>query len=1187
MIRRRHGNGRKRRGFALVVTISMMVLLALLAVAMLGLSGITLRNSRHGEAMATARANARMALNLAIGELQRTMGPDRAISARASAVSPGSAEPNRLGVWESWRWQPGSGSPDYTGKRDRFLRWLASDSDVDGSHEPESDTLSDPVVLAGGTLSASGDDRPELRGGRVAVQEDETVTGGFAWAVMDESLKAPIHLDEREEGGDAEQLAERVAPSRARPEAVIPELSPEVLGSPERILSLDTAVLASGGDRERILAKHQALTPHSLGLLTNVVDGGMKTDLTTMFEPSSARLDEINGSATVYGSEDSGAPRWDYLRSHYQLNRRVVASSSGRPKVELNRTELRPGVEGFDTAPRIERLLPVVLKLQIMFSMVTHHSHIPERVDFYNRFGDPMGNENYATPHLVYDPVLTLYNPYDVALELPQLRVRIWDPPVVFGFRKNNEWLRPEFGQGEFQGLARLRIANEGNPNARHYFSLFLREMGAGAPGDSIRLEPGEVKLFSPWVEPQWNWGLETAGGLTMRCFFDFDASRDFGNRDGRSGNQMGIEAVPGWDPRAGLQVDHLSYTRRPLATRYEFEKRIQPGYPSGMDGGWVAIKTDDEVTVEALPGRTVAAPTEPDFAIDLLAGTVSDPSRDMLRSYRFRMRDVEQEITTSPANPLIRRKFRVGDLLQKPTDDTPGGKTPFAIFSMTAKTTRDSYDVSKPWLFNHPVVEGSEQSTARIGNALDTYDLRLEEATGFNSWPGGIEFDPQTNRGYFGSTSHATGGVSQVPMFRVPLLPAASLGDLIPANLVASSHLPRVTHAFGNARAHPLIPSDSVSADAPVDSAGETIDQGYEMLDHSYLMNDALWDHTFFSSVAEFSGNELVVPVDRGGLLEEFLAGRRELLNTRFVPLVAGRGRTDQLAERLDEMADDELSRAIGSVLAVEGPFNVNSDSVDAWRALLASLRDSGLQGWEQRELGPDGKTAFSRSGLPLAGDADSAETGMVDQEDQVHWAGFRALDDEEVERLAEEIVRQIRLRGERDLAPSLSLGEFVNRRPGRVDALHALAGLLQTAIDESGVNDDYHALHSKQLGDEAAAGGAAYTGIATPEALAGESGEGAPPILTQGDLLMALAPVITVRGDTFRIRAYGESRSGSGEIDARAWCEAVVQRVPEYLDPTEEPELSFDELGREVNRNFGRRIRVVSFRWLGQEEV
>jgi hypothetical protein len=93
---------------------------------------------------------------------------------------------------------------------------------------------------------------------------------------------------------------------------------------------------------------------------------------------------------------------------------------------------------------------------------------------------------------------------------------------------------------------------------------------------------------------------------------------------------------------------------------------------------------------------------------------------------------------------------------------------------------------------------------------------------------------------------------------------------------------------------------------------------------------------------------------------------------------------------------------------------------------------------------------------------------------------------------------------------------------------------------------------------------------------------------MLTQGDLMMLLAPVATVRGDTFKIRAYGEARSADGtSILSRAWCEAVVQRMPEFVDPKDTPETALSSLSRPANQRFGRRFVITSFRWLNAGEI
>ncbi|MCU0749601.1 MAG: hypothetical protein MUF13_08660, partial [Akkermansiaceae bacterium] len=81
------------KGFALVVTLSLMILLTIIAVGLLTLSSVSLRAAGQGEAMATARNNARLALMLALGDLQKSLGPDKAVSATSGILAAAPAKP--------------------------------------------------------------------------------------------------------------------------------------------------------------------------------------------------------------------------------------------------------------------------------------------------------------------------------------------------------------------------------------------------------------------------------------------------------------------------------------------------------------------------------------------------------------------------------------------------------------------------------------------------------------------------------------------------------------------------------------------------------------------------------------------------------------------------------------------------------------------------------------------------------------------------------------------------------------------------------------------------------------------------------------------------------------------------------------------------------------------------------------
>ena len=98
----------------------------------------------------------------------------------------------------------------------------------------------------------------------------------------------------------------------------------------------------------------------------------------------------------------------------------------------------------------------------------------------------------------------------------------------------------------------------------------------------------------------------------------------------------------------------------------------------------------------------------------------------------------------------------------------------------------------------------------------------------------------------------------------------------------------------------------------------------------------------------------------------------------------------------------------------------------------------------------------------------------------------------------------------------------------------------------------------------------------------------------LTQADLLTSLGPVLTPRSDTFIIRAYGDVQNPTttpATVGARAWCEAVVQRLPEYMDASMSSQTDLStapaSTATTTNQAFGRRFRIVSFRWLTANDI
>lgn len=1227
----------KTKGFALVATLSLMILLTLIAVGLLTLSTVTVRAGGREEAMATARANARLALMIALGELQRTMGPDTSVSAPAAAVyaDKTAQRPHLTGVWKGWHWTPTpGGSPKYGDKKDLFARWLVSTTNPDDAKKFElpksaAPTGTDSVRLVGSAtaLNDSQDISTQVTAEKVALGDPTKPSGKYAWAVFDESTKAPIQLgDPATTPQDGEEIASRTVPPRVRADILDTKLGE--LKTPKQLYSLDTAVLPVGvTNRDEISKRFHDFTTSSIGLLTDTANGGLKKDLTPLFEATPFQAFPV---ATVYPSAFDptyGSPTWKYLQNHYIKYKTVTTSGvpTYNSRTGGDMTVTRGGSNGVISAPTQERLIPVIARFQMVFSVVTHPIFdVQGRVQWWTDNGKPKyqlngpnGRPNYGVLHLAYDPVITLYNPYDVALDLDKIRFRIWDPPVGFRFKKYEYltnpatgallgkrvvkagYLRPTTTNDGFAGLAELQSDNESNPNARKCFTLVLSEGpkdGTALTG-RLKLQPGEVKVFSPRVEDTWNWDFETSGGFTNRqgTFFDFDQGAKFANTDKRQSantppnglGQFGIECAPGWKAQAGLQVDHLALRPRPAETKYDFEASRSDGY--------VTLRDWDPIEVEAKP-LVRSGNAQYHFQVDVLSATdvgtvpttsdlASDSGNtgvrgDTLRSYKFNFSSLEpsQEMSENPSAPIIKTKKLVcGDLMQKGNVTDRAGKYSFAMLELSARNTLDDLTDSKPWLHNNLVVEGGLQNSSIYGLAHQSYDLRLKKLDGStDNFPGGIEINPNTFRGYYGASGTATEGSSFVTMNHVPLAPAASLGDLVPANLAASALMPRAVHPFGNSYSHPLIPADQVSKG--------------QVVDHPYLLNDALWDSYFFSSFADYAGGVISTNRSLKDVLKGTLDGSKPGLNPRLIQVVSGDA--SKLADTIAALDAPSRSKQTGKYVGINGAFNVNSASVDAWRAVLSSLRDRAIYGLKlpngalqdatkapvDTTYDKTGKTPFVRAGKPLADDT------MAD----MRWSAFRTLSDSQIETLAKEIVKQIALRGKADSAPSMTLSEFVNRRISN-DDFQRKVGLLQTAIDATDINKDAYHDDSKTV-SAGSVNDVRKKGIENSAALDGNSGEGVPTVITQGDLMAALAPIATVRGDTFKIRAYGEALDATGKVvTARAWCEAVVQRVPDYVDsnPKDTPEVAFSALTSPVNRNFGRQFRIVSFKQLSEDEL
>jgi len=367
---------------------------------------------------------------------------------------------------------------------------------------------------------------------------------------------------------------------------------------------------------------------------------------------------------------------------------------------------------------------------------------------------------------------------------------------------------------------------------------------------------------------------------------------------------------------------------------------------------------------------------------------------------------------------------------------------------------------------------------------------------------------------------------------------PLLGVGQLRHADLATSSDEPAL--ALGGSLASPFVARTAVSRTSA----------GANFYDASRLLNTALLD-TYLISNLPATGTPFDAATDR-------------LPFDRYVfPSLGG------AAPTLAQLRGPG-PRAFSARAAVEGAFNLNSTSVEAWKAQLAALR--GLDYGAQTALtGPAPRTPFQPEGSVTAADPLTESA----------WAGFRNLSDADIQRLAQEIVIANRERG-----PALTFAHFANR------ALAAgptgLRGRLQDAIENSGLNSAFGA-------GAVGSGGAAVVADGSPEALryadvahaSGPVATGAPGWLSQSDLISFLAPAASTRSDTFLIRVYGETLNAvSEQPEARAWGEAVVQRLADFIEPGVAPELDTSALST-TSLTLGRRFHVVSFRWLTPADI
>jgi hypothetical protein len=531
---------RLNRGFALVVTLSLMVLLTVIAVGLLTLSSISLRSSAQGSAVAQAQANARLALMIAIGELQKEMGPDMRISSESALLdtSPdteaidGVAQSHWLGSHNSWGdWLNASYTPPggsslkigetyLSGRKEMFRRWLLSlpeglETDINAPKSLSGWDDTNSVVMVG--EQSLGNSRPDQI--TRAYLKKVGDTGRSAWWIGPENHKARIDMAKqpRPLGNDEWESAQGSTAEVGV--GALPGLGTLDANAAHGDKLITPQSLRPAGVDEGTVQKHFFdITATSRGVIASVRTGHLKKDLSLLFEkpkavlPDLYRFDptdvrepsirpmspEIAGKAVLY--ERHFAP-WTRMRHFYRMYRQdadaeardyATGGTGGRPSLrwdgskpwsDCNVSTYGSAWWGQDNYYRF----PVLTNVTFIVSLKTEATATPG-----------LHNLRY-----VASPVYVLWNPYNVELRMPK------DSLVTRSYLTQVQTLVGKFYLGNTVSNSNLLLEFEDD------YARFMTR----TPGDIV-FKPGEFRIFTP--EPgkiQWAGLLDILPGFDPQSF--------------------------------------------------------------------------------------------------------------------------------------------------------------------------------------------------------------------------------------------------------------------------------------------------------------------------------------------------------------------------------------------------------------------------------------------------------------------------------------------------------------------------------------------------------------------------------------------------------------------------------------------------------------------------------------------
>jgi len=1175
-------------GFAVVIALTLMGFVLVLLLGLSSFVAVETSVSESTRQKTKAQANAMLGMQIALAQLQETMGPDQRVSANASIRDPDVAvDSNKrhlVGVWDSSGW-------DYRNPQQKgnFLGWLISNRAPDGSFERPtnldfiSNAASSDVLLVG--ESSVGADPDDWIWADTIEVADSLADEAYAFWVADEGQKSRADLARDED------FALQPAPERQRQFESSPQTELGILSDFNALPDGEQESLQNGNllsfDQLPLLDPSGSLGPgfhrnlfhdvtfSSKGLLTNVRTGGLKEDLNLLFEqedddffagdyganaPNNLKMRDGSRSLirkehrSLYildsfpGLSGTGGlfligPSFATLRDNYRVYKTVENSRIGdftvpSQRVEPFLAELKNffaadysfRVQGgqasrFNEDPnywlgraRSVRLAPTVLRYQMLFSFKSEPYSGTWRIN-----GDSGPEPATHQMTLIVSPILVLWNPYDVAIEFQGMTIQQANAiPMRF------DW-------DVLYGSNREQSNNNDFTSMIESGSIFWTEgpkFSFSSDFELARLEPGEVKVFS----------------LADPNIQDFNT------------NSQGFDLGPGFRSSGGFRVKKLLSNEKieyvdtdgtvetgPSRLLLNSNTNFALNAETRINDNWRSqFFIDSYLVHEGSYGQRfeVGHSADGDHASPMQSAAIITTRNSILQDVGNIGRIPED--TTGYFDESVwsdRRDFGVLDMQARPADFPAKPAKIFGPHNPTAWT------LTTPWVHNQFNDETMLGAYTLIASPLPNGQFQV------------IDHDFASSRAFWGQSYSNFSGESFVSIYQIPKMPMWSLGALQHASGMATFAF-EPSHIVGSSFASPLIPKDSfvTALNCPIDGNVPPMVIG----DTSYLTNVALWDQYFFSSIAPQNSSAFSNKLDLVEVLDaipdEGLPNSRIRLEGEFADL------RDSVLDASGAELDVQAYGNVAKYLSVDGAFNINSTSVEAWKGVLAGMRRKAIEyfnptGGGALTYNPNG-TVIPRSTIPPGPEGNL-------------WRGFRDLTDEQIDNLATEIVQQVKLRG-----PFMNLANFVNRNLSNGDL--GSAGALQAAIGLADLNSGY---------EGAFIGEANVSGFPNSDAASGDAATSASAYFTQGDILQAIAPIISARSDTFKIRAYGRvgGRIDNSDEAVEAWCEAVVQRKIDYVDEGSTSALAPEDLPDpgSVGDKFGRKFEIVSFRWLSESEI